>query len=134
MDSLLYRLVLEKCGTATVLDQLGVFYAEGKSTIAAFAPIVFQAAGEGDAVAREILTQNAAVLAREIEQGAALLGEPNPEVVLIGGLTKQEAVLLPLIQQHLHIDCRLHTYQGSLAKGALLLAGWEEHHAENGTT
>ena len=133
-SSLLYRLVLEKCATPTVLDHLGVLYAEGKSTIASFAPIVFEAAKAGDTTANEILIHNAAVLAKEIEQGAALLGEPLPEVVLVGGLCKQAEILLPLIQQHLHIDCHLRVYQGSLAKGALLLAGWEENNAENGTT
>ncbi len=130
-DSLLYRLVLERCDTSTVLDYLGVLYAQGKVTIASFAPLVFDAARGGDGVAREILAKNAAVLAGEIEEGAALLGEFSPEVVLIGGMTRQSDLLLPLIQQYLHIECRLRVHQGSLAKGALMLAGWEETDAEN---
>lgn len=126
VDSLLYRLVTKQCGTARALDHLAEIYAGGKRKIASFAPVVFEAAKEGDPHAVEILERNAAVLAQEIEDGAALLGEQNPEVILIGGLCKQEDLLLPLIQKYLKIDCRLRTHTNSLAKGALIMAGWEE--------
>ena len=128
-DTLLYRLVLEKCATPTVLDDLAALYKGGKQLIASFAPIVFAAAKEGDPQALQILRRNAAVLAEEIEEGAALLGQPDPQVVLIGGLCQQEELLFPLILEQLHIKCRLRSHRDSLAKGALKMAGWEEKHA-----
>ena len=133
-DSLLYRMVLEKCETKTVLDHLGKIYEGGKSKIASFAPLVFDAARVGDGRARQILDTNAAILAREITRSAAILEEPFPRVVLLGGLTRQADLLLPLIYSHLTIECRIEIHEGSLAKGALMLAGWEEPHAENRTT
>ena len=126
VDSILYRLVIKQCGTPTALDHLAEIYVGGKRKLASFAPLVFEAARKGDPHAMAILDRNAALLAREIEDGAALLGEENPEVIIIGGLMKQADMLLPLIQKYLQINCRLHVYTESLAKGALLLAGWEE--------
>ena len=73
-----------------------------------------------------ILERNAAVLAKEIEDGIKLLEEETPRVFLIGGLMKQADLLLPLIQKHLQINCRLCVFTDSLAKGALILAGWED--------
>lgn len=126
-DSLLYRLVTKQCGTPKAIDHLAEIYAGGKKKVASFAPLVFEAAKAGDPHAMEILEHNASVLAQEITDGVTLLGEDNPEVVLIGGLCKQEALLLPMIKKYLKIDCRLRTHTASLAKGALILAGWKEN-------
>ena len=95
--------------------------------MASFAPLVFEAAKAGDPNALEILERNAAVLAQEITDGVALLGEDDPEVNMIGGLCKQEDLLMPMIHKYLNVKCRLRTYTGSLAKGALYLAGWKEN-------
>lgn len=127
VDSLLYRLVTQQCGTAKAVDHLAEIYAGGKKKVASFAPLVFEAARAGDPHAMEILEHNAFVLAEEITDGVTLLGEENPEVVLIGGLCKQEDLLLPMIKKYLNINCRLRTHTASLAKGALYLAGWKEN-------
>ena len=127
VDSLLYRLVTKQCGTPKAVDYLAEIYAGGKKKVASFAPLVFEAAKAGDPNALAILERNAAVLAEEIIDGVTLLGEDDPEVVLIGGLCKQEELLLPMIKKYLTIDCRLRTHTGSLAKGALYLAGWKEN-------
>ncbi|MBE6628590.1 MAG: XRE family transcriptional regulator [Ruminococcaceae bacterium] len=126
-DSLLYRLVLKQCETERAVDHLAEIYTGGKKKVASFAPLVFEAAKAGDPHALEILERNAAVLAQEIEDGAEVLGEENPEVILIGGLCKQEDLLLPMIKKYLTINCRLRTHTSSLAKGALYLAGWKEN-------
>ena len=126
-ESLLYRLVTQQCGTPRAIDVLAEIYTGGKKKVASFAPVVFEAAKAGDPHALEILERNAAVLAQEIKDGAEVLGEPDPEVILIGGLCRQKELLLPMIQKYLNIDCRLRFHEGSLAKGALYLAGWKEN-------
>ena len=121
----LYSLVLEKCGSATVLAHLADLYAGGKRLIASFAPLVFEAYREQDAAAAEILKRNATVLAKQICRGAAILGTPEVKIVLVGGLTRQE-VLMNLVQQQLPESYHITAYQGSLCVGALRLAGLED--------
>lgn len=125
-DSTLYQLIKDRCNTPTVWDHLTALYQGGKQKIASFAPIVFTAAEAGDPFASAILDRNAAVLAEEIHEGVARLGASDPEVFLLGGLCHRETILLPLIQQHLTVKCRLQIYHGSLAVGALHLAGWRK--------
>lgn len=76
---------------------LGKLYTGGKKLIAGFAPMVFEAAEEGDIVAKEIVDRNMEEAAHIIETARKKLGEKNEQkavpVVIAGGLTKQERLL-----------------------------------------
>ena len=124
--SILYKLVLERCGTDQVLTKLTDFYAGGKRTVADFAPLVFEAYEQGDPTAAAILKENAAVVADQINFGATMLSEECPEAVLVGGLTKRADIILPLIKEKLNCSCRLTAFTGRPVEGALRLAGLEE--------
>ena len=122
----LYALVLQKCGTAKVLDRLTDFYTGGKRAVADFAPLVFEAYDRGDAAAARILEANAAVVADQINFGMTMLNNECPEAVLVGGLTKKADILLPLIKEKLNGEYRLTAFTGSPVLGALRLAGLED--------
>ena len=125
-ESVLYKLVLQHCGTDKVLTRLTDFYAGGKRAVADFAPLVFEAHAKGDPTATAILKDNASVIADQINFGATRLGEQCPEAVLVGGLTKRADVLLPFINEKLNQCCRVTAYTGRPVEGALRLAGLEE--------
>lgn len=122
----LYELVLQKCGTESVLDKLTDFYTDGKRSVADFAPLVFEAYDRGDPVASKILESNAAVIADQLNFGATMLEATCPEAVLVGGLTKKADVLLPMIKSKLNGNVNLTAFTESPVLGALRLAGLED--------
>jgi N-acetylglucosamine kinase-like BadF-type ATPase len=61
-------------------------YDGGKRFISAMAPLVFRAAGQGDAAALDILHHSAGQLANLIRAGSSYLPQPPYLVVLSGGL------------------------------------------------
>lgn len=124
--TMLYKLVLEKCGTGKVLDRLTDFYTGGKRSVADFAPLVFEAHAAGDGTATRILEENAAVVADQLNFGATLLAEECPKAVLVGGLTQKADVLLPMIKEKLNGNFELSAFTGSPVLGALRLAGLED--------
>lgn len=127
--SVLYRMVQEKCGTQQVLDRLGDFYKEGKNMVARYAPLVFDAYDAGDADAARILDRNMAAIAEQIVDGAKILDQNQPKIVLFGGLTKKADVLLPMIKKHMNTDYEITVFHDAPVKGALLRAGLEEKYA-----
>lgn len=122
----LTSLVREKCGGKTVLEKLPVFYESPKRTVASYAPLVFDAYADGDAVATKILTENLSRVAdlirhaaREFEPSAAI------PVVLSGGLTAHADVILPILNTFL-TDCyALSVCRHPSVVGDLRLAGLE---------
>ncbi len=124
--TLLHDLVAAQCGKDRVLDALSDFYRGGKAEIARYAPLIFRAHAQGDAVATEILTRNVHAIADNIRALAERMGKDQIRVGLCGGLTAESDVLLPLLQDALAGDGR--EYVLSVAKaqpieGALHLAG-----------
>lgn len=127
----LVRRIEETAGCAG-LDLLKMLYDGGKKMIASYAPLVFEEADKGDAIAQGILARNIAEIIRILK--AALRDfdaedEPVP-VVLAGGLTNVPN-LLPMLLEALGDDsgrCSLQILPVSAAKGAVLLAKnlWEE--------
>jgi N-acetylglucosamine kinase-like BadF-type ATPase/DNA-binding XRE family transcriptional regulator len=123
--TLLYGLVKEKCGRSTVLAALGDMYDGGKREIASYAKIVFEAASKGDRIAKEIIKENADCIAELIEAAGRGAAGDKITVSLVGGLTAQKEVLLPLINKSLSNRERykIEVYSGAPVKGAVLLAG-----------
>lgn len=85
-NSLLAKAVEEKIGT-NVLDGLNELLALGKDEIAAFAPIVFQCAEQGDKTAMIIIFENISYVAELIARAGEYFDGDYP-VSLAGGIMK----------------------------------------------
>ena len=107
------------------IDALSDFYLYGRAYIASFAHLVFEAAGQGDAVAAAILRQSYTCLAEQIRAGRKKFTEAQTvRVVMVGGLTCYESVIRPILEDSLrNVSIRLEFCQRPPVEGALLLAG-----------
>ena len=124
--TILQGMVTDQCGTERVLSSLSDFYRGGKTEIARYAPLIFKAHAQGDAVATRILTDNVRAIAASVRALATRMGTDYVRVVICGGLSKQHAVLLPLLQDALSDDSRTYSLsaaQDAPIQGALYLAG-----------
>lgn len=123
----LHGLVLQKCGGERVLPALGEFYRGGKTYIAGYAPLLFDAVRGGDTIAKEIVQRQMREIAKLIMGGAKCLKSHTVSVVICGGLaTAHRDVILPLLETHLAdapFKCRLAVCKSTMAEGALYLAG-----------
>ena len=124
--TLLRDMVAVQCGHARVLDALSDFYRGGKTEIARYAPLVFEAHAKGDAVATELLTRNVRAIADLIRAIGARMGKDHVRAVLCGGLTAKSEIILPILRDALANDAREYSLSLSNAapiQGALYLAG-----------
>ena len=124
--TILHDMVAAQCKKDRVLDALSDFYRGGKTEIARYAPLVFKAYAQGDAIASEILIRNVRAIADNVRALGSRMGMDEIRIGLCGGLTAESDVILPLLQDALAGDGR--TYALSAAKadpiqGALYLAG-----------
>ena len=114
-------------GGQSVLSELATFYRDGKRAVAALAPLVFEAYRSGDAVAERILQKNAEGIASLISAAAGSHRESPPlTVVLCGGLTAYQDILIPLICRALGEEARrycLAVCERPMVYGALRRAG-----------
>ena len=119
--TLLTKLFTQRLGQAPD-THLSKFYEGGKRYIAEFADLVFLAAAAGDAIAQEILEKNAAFVARKLNTALkALDTDSEVPVVFAGGISKQHAILFPLIQKHLgDFQYRLLHLEQEPVEGAIL--------------
>ena len=123
--TVLHGMVAAQCGKEKVLDALSDFYRGGKTGIARYAPLIFKAHALGDAVATKILVDNVRAIADNVRALAKRMGKDEVHVGLCGGLSAQEAVILPILQDALSGDgCTysLSAAQDAPIKGALYLA------------
>ena len=124
--TLLHNLVAAQAGKARVLDALADFYRGGKTEIARYAPLIFDAHAQGDAVATGILMGNVQAIANNVRALGARMGKAQVRVVICGGLVAKAHVILPLIEDALAGDGRTYALSVSKAEpiqGALYLAG-----------
>ncbi len=126
--TIIQDLVLEKTRHRTVLEDLKYFYDIGKSGIASFSPIVFDAFKKGDKVAIRILDKNMRHVANLIVKGSNLLDDEQVEVILVGGLTNEIEILMPLIEKHIkefekQKKYNIRVFKEDVVKGALLKSG-----------
>lgn len=123
--TILQGMVADQCGTERVLSSLSDFYRGGKTEIARYAPLIFKAHAQGDAVATKILTDNVRAMAASVRALAERMGMDHVRVGICGGLGNQHAVLLPLLQDALSDDGRTYSLlaaQDAPIQGALYLA------------
>lgn len=129
-DTLIRGLLCKELGTSTVSENISNFYSIGKSGIASFAPLVFEAYEAGDNVAREILKDNMRYVAELINtagKGFSNTGK-KIKVVCVGGLTKKRESLFPMIYEELgnlgsQDEFEISAFEGDVVVGALLQAG-----------
>ena len=94
----------------------------GDFTLSACAPLVFDAAGKGDAVALQILRENAACLADTISRMHAKFNAPLT-VVLTGGLLREGSLYLEMLRaQVAHLPVTLMIPSQPALFGAVAMA------------
>lgn len=124
--TLLHDLVADACSREHVTNALADFYRGGKTEIAKYAPLIFEAHEQGDAVATDVLVRNVRAIASNIRAIGDRMGMDEIRVGLCGGLTAKGAVILPLLQDALKEDTRkyaLSICETTPVRGALYLAG-----------
>lgn len=99
-ETMITELIKSKLNCSSIIEQVSYFYEIGKKGIAELAPLVFDAYKSGDAVADEILQKNMQAVARLIES-TPKTNEKTQNVVIVGGLTKQRDIILPMITKKL---------------------------------
>ena len=110
-----------------MLERLSSFYQGGKAVIASYAPLLFTALEQGDAIATNILESNMQALASTVIGAARhTVGEPV-RVALCGGLVQaNRQYVLPALQAQLQREPRRYALticETAMAMGALYLAG-----------
>ena len=127
------KYLLKRLGSQTVLEKLSLFYELGKSGIASYNDVVFDAYKEKkDPIAEEILRTNMESVAKLISVGGGknLLGgsKEKIKVILVGGLTNEYETLQPFLLNALaKLDdlekYDIKVYDKDIVYGALLCAG-----------
>ena len=130
-DTRLRQLLCRELNTETVSENISHFYAIGKSGIASFSPLVFEAYDDGDEVATQILAENMRHVAGLIHTAGKDFDPEKPiKVVCVGGLTKKRDILFPLIYEELgkygeKAKFEITVFDGDVVVGALMKAGAE---------
>lgn len=109
----------------TVKQSLATYYTLGKRGIAAFAPLVFEAAQDGDAVANNILFENMGEIAGLLAKAREKFKDTEKvKVVFVGGLTQRRDVLFPMIKEQLPCadEFEFSVFEDAPAIGAARLA------------
>lgn len=106
-------------------DAIPPIYKGGKREIASFAPVVFAAAKNKDAVAMDILQKNMQAVAENINHAVEIFPKETVPVGLVGGITKQKDVILPMIKKYISPKADVFVCEKTQGQGALYLAGWE---------
>ena len=98
--SLISKLLMEQM-KGDVWSSLSMIYEKGKSYIASLAPLVFQAAIEGDSIAYDILKMNAEYLSKMILTAKTNYACGNTVVVCGGIWEHNEKMFLPMVKKYL---------------------------------
>lgn len=137
-ETMITELITEKIG-ASPSQVIPDIYSKGKSYMASFAPILFEAISKGDKVAVDILKKNAermgvqlSSVLNQFQSGK----EPIP-IILAGGMTNFADIFLPIFLEKIskEVSYTIDILKTSPVIGALWLAGLdrdkEVYHAEN---
>ena len=137
-ETIITELIKGKIGMEPY-EAIPELYSKGKSYVASFAPILFEAVSRNDKVANEILEKNVVQLASQLSSVLKKykgIMESVP-IILAGGLTNFADVFLPMLAETIsdEVPYTIHILQTSPAVGALWLAGLnrekETYYAEN---
>lgn len=120
-SKMLKELIEEKLGKS-LTDSIGDIYKGGKAYIASFAPLVFEAYKQGDAVAEAIIDRNVKEASEIIAAGLVPFENKETKVVICGGIGRNSEILLPFFRKYLGNDVNLHFNSEPVVNGALNLA------------
>lgn len=115
--TMLTAMLTERIGE-TPEQHLTRFYDGGKKYIAGFSDLVFTAALQGDGVAARILDDNISFVSQIIRTARQEFPEPVP-VYFSGGVSKQHALLFPMLREKLGAPIELIPIQEEPVSGAL---------------
>ena len=101
-------------------DAIPKIYRKGKSFIAQFAPLVFEAIDKGDCIAQKILIKNIEEVAQIIKVGVSQTGKNSP-VVICGGLVSKKQYISPIFNRLLP-DIDIRYSEEPMVNGAVALA------------
>ncbi len=101
-DSIVTELVEKKLG-GRALNKLHTFYTGGRDTVAAFAPLAFEAARAGDTVAKEIIERSVSKLSELI----AAADNGSDTVIVSGGLTSNRDIIEPILKARISQKSKL---------------------------
>lgn len=99
-ESLLLPLCEAKLGLP-VRNAIADIYRGGKTFIASFAPLAFEAEKQGDAAASDVLDRNARGMAELIEAALKPFGGENAPVVIAGGLCHEQEILDKYLRRYI---------------------------------
>ena len=125
-QTMLTSLIKERLGTTCLLKKLSHFYDGGKREIASYAPLVYKAYRENDAVACQIIENNAKCVAKLIESTPVTDKKSKRQaVVLMGGQVRDADIIIPLINKHLNdpLGYDITVNKNAQVLGAIRLAG-----------
>ncbi len=120
--TLLSDLFAEKfgCGVRQHLDEI---YIRGKTYVASFAPVVFEAYRRGDARATEIMEKSADALA-ELIAGAARFFDGEYRVTMAGSIMTKEPELRDMVMARAPKNAKLSVLDREPVDGAVDAARW----------
>ena len=87
--TLLRPLLEQKLGT-DIFSSIALIYRGGKHLIASFAPLVSEAAEQGDEIALEIIVRNAACIVNFARQVQGLINGAGNDIYMMGGLVRDK--------------------------------------------
>ena len=129
----IYDALKKELNVKELLPNVSKFYTGGKRYIAALASLVFDACDKGDEIALNIIKSNMRSIFTIVEGAVkALHNKENVSVMLCGGLTNRQDILLPPLKEALASSSIKYTVgvcKKSMVEGALLLAGLEDKNA-----
>ena len=129
--SLILKNLIEKEIGKPLVDSVSDIYLKGKSYVASFAPLVFEAYAMNDTYAKEIINKNMKEAAMIITSGVGKFSEKPMKVVISGGLCRYEDILKPALISFLDIDCDIIFINESMVNGAVTLAKKEMEKKQN---
>ncbi len=116
--SMLMKSLIEEKLNKTIPEAIPEIYAGGKSEVASFTPIVFEAYKQKDDCAKTILDRNVQEVASLIKTAQKIAQTEDLPVFICGGLTNEKDILVPFFKQHLPC-CELHFSNKRPVNGAL---------------
>ena len=103
-------------------DAVSQIYAGGKSYIASFAPLVFEAYRKGDEFAIKIIEDNIKEVAEIIETGLKNIPDKDKNVVVCGGLVASSDVIKPVLEKYFRKNINISFSGEPVVNGAVMLA------------
>ncbi len=125
VKTVLTQLIQEDVGES-VIDHLPVIYEGGRPYIAAFAPHVFTACAQRDAVATEIFNKGVNCFVESLHTAYAMLGHPF-KVAVGGGIFLHHPAYVKAIAQRAPQGCELILLNTPAVYGNALEAMWQNN-------